>query len=161
MRPANVEHNGSQRRTERHTDHPRHGHQAHAPPPKQNSSLAFSKRHQNTPKDFQVTTVNPFWLSPSSRPESIMPSTYNFWLVLVSLAVATLASYTALDLAGRISLLTGSRLRHAWLAGGATAMGVGIWAMHFIGMLAFSLPIPLGYDAGITCYSLAIAIVVS
>ncbi|WP_133660875.1 EAL domain-containing protein [Paraburkholderia sp. BL10I2N1] len=90
-----------------------------------------------------------------------MPSTYNFWLVLVSLAVATLASYTALDLASRISLLTGSRLRHAWLGGGATAMGVGIWAMHFIGMLAFSLPISLGYDAGITGYSLAIAIVVS
>src|ERR1700682_4918324 len=90
-----------------------------------------------------------------------MPSTYNLWLVAVSLAVATLASYTALVLAGRISRLTQRSLRHAWLAGGATAMGVGIWAMHFVGMLAFSLAIPLGYDVAITGCSLAIAIVVS
>jgi diguanylate cyclase len=90
-----------------------------------------------------------------------MLGTYNFWLVAASFAVATLASYTALDLTGRISLLASSRLRHAWLAGGAAAMGVGIWSMHFIAMLALSLPIPLGYDLGLTAYSLAIAIVVS
>ena len=90
-----------------------------------------------------------------------MHSTYSFWLVALSLVVATLASYTALDLAGRISRLTQSSARHAWLAGGAAAMGVGIWSMHFIGMLAVSLPIPLGYDLAITSYSLAIAILVS
>src|SRR5215467_4932133 len=90
-----------------------------------------------------------------------MHSTYNPWLVLFSLVVATLASYTALDIAGRISLLSHQRFRHAWLAGGATAMGVGIWSMHFIGMLAFSLPIPLGYDLTITGCSLGIAILVS
>ncbi|MFM0159602.1 putative bifunctional diguanylate cyclase/phosphodiesterase [Paraburkholderia sediminicola] len=90
-----------------------------------------------------------------------MHSTYSFWLVALSLVVATLASYTALDLAGRISRLTQSRARHAWLAGGAAAMGVGIWSMHFIGMLAVSLPIPLGYDLAITSYSLVIAILVS
>ncbi|TKC91221.1 EAL domain-containing protein [Trinickia terrae] len=90
-----------------------------------------------------------------------MQSTYNSWLVALSLVVATLASYTALDLSGRISLLARSRARHAWLAGGAAAMGVGIWSMHFIGMLAFSLPVPLGYDVATTGYSLAIAIVVS
>ena len=90
-----------------------------------------------------------------------MHSTYSFWLVALSLVVATLASYTALDLAGRISRLTQSSARHAWLAGGAVAMGVGIWSMHFIGMLAVSLPIPLGYDLAITSYSLAIAILVS
>ncbi|MGV2288706.1 EAL domain-containing protein [Trinickia sp. YCB016] len=90
-----------------------------------------------------------------------MQSTYNFWLVTLSLAVATLASYTALDLSGRITQLANSRARHVWLAGGAAAMGIGIWSMHFIGMLAFSLPIPLGYDLTITGYSLAIAILVS
>jgi diguanylate cyclase len=90
-----------------------------------------------------------------------MLGTYNFWLVAASFAVATLASFTALDLTGRISQLTSSRLRHAWLAGGAAAMGVGIWSMHFIAMLAFSLPIPLGYDFSLTAWSLAIAIVVS
>jgi diguanylate cyclase (GGDEF)-like protein len=90
-----------------------------------------------------------------------MLGTYNFWLVAVSLIVAALASYTALDLTGRIALLTSSGLRHAWLAGGAAAMGVGIWSMHFIAMLALSLPIPLGYDFVLTGDSLAIAVVVS
>ncbi|BFG76072.1 EAL domain-containing protein [Paraburkholderia terrae] len=90
-----------------------------------------------------------------------MQSTYHLGLVVVSLAVATLASYTALDLAGRISTLASARLRHLWLAGGAAAMGTGIWSMHFIGMLAFSLPIPLGYDFAITSYSLIIAMIVS
>ncbi|TCG05761.1 bifunctional diguanylate cyclase/phosphodiesterase [Paraburkholderia steynii] len=90
-----------------------------------------------------------------------MQSTYHLGLVVVSLAVATLASYTALDLAGRISTMASARLRHLWLAGGAAAMGTGIWSMHFIGMLAFSLPIPLGYDFAITSYSLIIAMIVS
>jgi NO-binding membrane sensor protein with MHYT domain len=90
-----------------------------------------------------------------------MHGTYNLWLVAASLVVATLASFTALDLSGRISLLARSALRHAWLAGGAAAMGVGIWSMHFIGVLAFSLPIPLGYDLRITAASLAIAVLVS
>ena len=82
---------------------------------------------------------------------------YNPLLVAASLFVAILASYTALDMAGRISTAHG-RAAHWWLAGGATAMGVGIWSMHFIGMLAFSLPIPLGYDPLITLLSLLIAI---
>jgi diguanylate cyclase (GGDEF)-like protein len=90
-----------------------------------------------------------------------MHGTYDLWLVALSLVVATLASYTALDLSGRLSLLTQARLRHAWLAGGAAAMGIGIWSMHFIGMLAFSLPIALGYDLGITTGSLVIAMLVS
>ncbi len=90
-----------------------------------------------------------------------MHSIYNLWLVSLSLVVATLASYTALDLSSRISLLARSRLRHVWLAGGAAAMGIGIWSMHFIGMLAFSLPIPLGYDIATTGCSLAIAILLS
>ncbi|WP_206953133.1 putative bifunctional diguanylate cyclase/phosphodiesterase [Trinickia acidisoli] len=90
-----------------------------------------------------------------------MHGTYNFWLVGLSLVVATLASYTALDLSGRIASLSKRGQRHAWLAGGAGAMGVGIWSMHFIGVLAFSLPIPLGYDFTITACSLLIAILVS
>jgi NO-binding membrane sensor protein with MHYT domain len=48
-----------------------------------------------------------------------------------------------------------------WLFGGALAMGTGIWSMHFIGMLAFSLPIPLAYDLTITAASLMIAIMIS
>jgi diguanylate cyclase (GGDEF)-like protein len=81
--------------------------------------------------------------------------------VAISFVVATLASYTALDLTGRISLLASARLRHAWRLGGALALGVGIWSMHFIAMLAFSLPIPLGYDLATTACSLGLAIGVS
>jgi diguanylate cyclase (GGDEF)-like protein len=84
-------------------------------------------------------------------------SSYNTLLVAASLFVAILASYTALDMAGRITTAQGRAARW-WLAGGASAMGVGIWSMHFIGMLAFSLPIPLGYDPAITLLSLLIAI---
>ena len=84
-------------------------------------------------------------------------ASYNPLLVAASLFVAILASYTALDMAARITTAQGIAAR-LWLAGGAAAMGVGIWSMHFIGMLAFSLPIPLGYDPAITFLSLLIAI---
>ncbi|AON55566.1 putative bifunctional diguanylate cyclase/phosphodiesterase [Herbaspirillum seropedicae] len=90
-------------------------------------------------------------------------ATYDKLLVVVSLLVAILASYTALDMAERINTTASQHGRAArwWLAGGAVAMGLGIWSMHFIGMLAFRLPIALGYDAGITALSLVIAIAVS
>jgi diguanylate cyclase (GGDEF)-like protein len=89
-----------------------------------------------------------------------LAGTYNNWVVLLSLLVAILASYTALDLASRITASTGAAAV-AWLLGGAFAMGLGIWSMHFIGMLAFRLPIPMAYDVGITIASMLIAIVVS
>ncbi|RQR33416.1 histidine kinase [Burkholderia sp. Bp9143] len=90
-----------------------------------------------------------------------MHGTYNLLLVLLSLVIATLAAYTALDLAAFISLLDDPKLKRAWLAGGAAAMGTGIWSMHFVGMLALSLPIPLGYALPDTGASLAIAVLVS
>src|SRR5688572_16102448 len=89
-----------------------------------------------------------------------MVATYNYWLVLVSLLVAILASYTALDLATRITASKGKAAR-AWLLGGAFSMGLGIWSMHFVGMLAFHLPIPMGYDVPITLLSMVIAMIVS
>ena len=89
-----------------------------------------------------------------------MTGTYNNWVVVLSFLVAVLASYTALDLASRITASArGSAV--AWLLGGAFAMGTGIWSMHFIGMLAFSLPIPVAYNVGTTLVSMLIAIVVS
>ena len=89
-----------------------------------------------------------------------MIGTYNYSLVFLSLIVATLASFTALDLATRIAASQGAA-RRAWLAGGALAMGAGIWSMHFIGMLAFTLPLPVGYDVALTLVSLVIAIITS
>jgi NO-binding membrane sensor protein with MHYT domain len=86
-----------------------------------------------------------------------MQATYNFSLVALSIVVAIVVSFTALTLAGRVAAAEskGGRL---WLLGGATAMGMGIWSMHFIGMLAFSVPIPLRYNVLTTLASLVIAI---
>jgi diguanylate cyclase (GGDEF)-like protein len=90
----------------------------------------------------------------------VLAGSYNNLLVWVSIGVAMLASYTALDMVERVTNTSG-RVSLSWLAGGATAMGVGIWSMHFIGMLAFSLPIELGYDPFLTAISLLIAIALS
>jgi len=87
----------------------------------------------------------------------MLVGSYNNILVFFSFVVAMLASYTALDMAGRVATSTGRAARW-WLLGGAFSMGLGIWSMHFIGMLAFSLTIPLGYDPFITAGSLVIAI---
>ena len=89
-----------------------------------------------------------------------MVGTYNPWLVLLSVAVAIFVSHTALRLSARVARATGMPSR-LWLGGGAIAMGSGIWSMHFIGMLAFSLPIALAYDIRTTISSLFIAIVTS
>lgn len=90
-----------------------------------------------------------------------MFGTYNSWLVLLSVIVAVYASATALSLSSRVARGPMNEMNGLWVAGGAVAMGSGIWAMHFIGMLAFSLPIPLSYDIGLTLASLAIAIAIS
>lgn len=90
----------------------------------------------------------------------MLTGSYSSSLVAISLGVAILASYTALDLSGRIATARG-RVAYVWMSGGALAMGVGIWSMHFIGMLAFRLPIELGYDLGLTALSLLIAVLSS
>ncbi|BAQ81199.1 putative bifunctional diguanylate cyclase/phosphodiesterase [Pseudomonas sp. St29] len=82
---------------------------------------------------------------------------YSPALVVISIFVAILASYTALDLTGRIATTKG-RAAYLWMCGGALAMGIGVWSMHFIGMLAFELPIELGYDIALTALSLLISI---
>jgi two-component system, sensor histidine kinase and response regulator len=71
-----------------------------------------------------------------------------------------MASYAALDLAGRVTSARG-RARVMWLCGGATAMGIGIWSMHYVGMLAFRLPIPVQYDWPTVLLSLFAAILAS
>ena len=86
-----------------------------------------------------------------------MHGTYDPVLVALSVLLATLASYVALDLAGRITAAHG-RARTAWLAGGALAMGIGIWSMHFVGMLAFSLPVPVAYDIPLLVLSVTVAV---
>jgi NO-binding membrane sensor protein with MHYT domain/nitrogen-specific signal transduction histidine kinase len=85
---------------------------------------------------------------------------YNYWLVALSVLIAIFASYTALDLAGRVTAARGWT-RAVWLLGGAGAMGTGIWSMHYIGMLAFILPIPVAYNWPTVLLSLFAAILAS
>jgi signal transduction histidine kinase/CheY-like chemotaxis protein len=89
--------------------------------------------------------------------------TYSSWIVALSYVVAVLASYVALDMASRVAaaVQAGAKSSRLWLAAGSVAMGVGIWSMHFVGMTAFTLPIPVPYDIGITVLSLAFGILAS
>jgi PAS domain S-box-containing protein len=85
---------------------------------------------------------------------------YDYRLVALSIFIAISASYMALDLGGRVTATHGGN-RSAWLAGGAAAMGLGIWSMHFTGMLAFNLPVPVFYDWPTVLLSLLAAILAS
>src|SRR5258707_157434 len=85
---------------------------------------------------------------------------YNYALVALSVLIAMLASYAALDLGGRVTA-AGGWTRAGWLLGGAGAMGTGIWSMHYIGMLAFILPIPVAYHWPTVLLSLFAAILAS
>ena len=85
---------------------------------------------------------------------------YDYRLVALSVFIAISASYSALDLGGRVTAARGW-IRSAWLAGGAVAMGLGIWSMHFTGMLAFNLPVPVFYDWPTVLLSLLTAILSS
>lgn len=90
----------------------------------------------------------------------VMTGTHDVRLVVLSIVIAVIASYAALDLAGRVTVAQG-RARKLWLVGGAIAMGVGIWSMHFIAMLAYNLPIPIAYNFSIVSISMAVAVVAS
>jgi diguanylate cyclase len=74
-----------------------------------------------------------------------MLGSYSLPLVALSLLIATVASYAAVDVAARVISTRGWTSVY-WLAAGAVAMGFGVWSMHFIGMLAFRLPIPMVYE---------------
>ena len=90
-------------------------------------------------------------------PKMAMIGSYDYQLVALSVLIAIFASYAALELAGRTTAASG-RARLAWFVGGATAMGVGIWSMHYIGMLAFSLLVPVLYDWPTVLLSLLAAV---
>lgn len=89
-----------------------------------------------------------------------LAAVYDPLLIVLSIAVAILASYTALDLVGRFGT-AGGPAGAIFLTASALTMGGGIWSMHFIGMLAFSIATPVRYDLWLTLLSLALPIVVT
>src|ERR1700746_858030 len=100
------------------------------------------------------------WLELYQGRKGPMTGSYDYRLVTLSVVMAVCAAYAALDLAGRTTASRG-RVRLVWLAGGAAAMGLGIWSMHYIGMLAFLLPVPVLYDWPTVLVSLFAAIFAS
>jgi NO-binding membrane sensor protein with MHYT domain len=86
----------------------------------------------------------------------MLPETYDPLFVALSYVVAGLGSYTALSLGARLLTRSG-HLRVSWLLGGAAGQATGIWAMHFTGMLALHLPVPIGYDVPLVVLSYIIA----
>jgi NO-binding membrane sensor protein with MHYT domain len=82
---------------------------------------------------------------------------YNYGLVALSALIAIFASYAALDLAGRVTAAHG-RSRASWLARRANAMGLGIWSVHYIGMLAFRLPVRVFFEGTLSNLSAARAV---
>ncbi|HEY4038793.1 MAG TPA: MHYT domain-containing protein, partial [Burkholderiaceae bacterium] len=85
---------------------------------------------------------------------------YDAWRVATSVLIAAFASFVTLDLAKRVRADDQSVARIWWAAGSVT-MGTGIWSMHFVGMLAYQLPIALGYTRGLTFLSWVAAVSVS
>src|SRR5258708_9368725 len=91
---------------------------------------------------------------------TVLSGSYDYRLVALSVVLAVSASYAALDLAGRVTSAQG-RARGVWLGAGVAAMGLGIWAMHYVGMLALTMPIPVAYHLPTVMLSLLAAIAAS
>ena len=99
----------------------------------------------------------------SSPPETslLLIGTYDPALVVLSIAIAVFAAYAALGVAARVGMSASGREKWIWTGMGALTMGGGVWAMHFIGMLAFSLPCAVSYDRSITLISMLPSILAS
>lgn len=96
--------------------------------------------------------------------ENALATDYSSPLVCLSIVVACLASYAALSVAGRIKAAEKDKalgIQRTWLAAGALTMGCGVWAMHFIAMLALQLPLQVSYDVAMTALSTLPAIIAS
>lgn len=84
---------------------------------------------------------------------------HNPLLVVLSYIIATLSAYASIDLARRVKTSTKKKVKLIWLCAGATALGIGIWSMHFIAMLAYHFPAPVYYDTFLVSISVLIAII--
>ena len=91
---------------------------------------------------------------------TVLTGYYDYGLVTLSILLSVLSAYAALDLAGRVTSEHGPK-RLLWLSGGAVAMGAGIWSMHYVGMEALRLPVPVQYDWPTVLISLLAAIIAS
>ena len=101
------------------------------------------------------------WFQLNPYPMETMVGNYDWTLVGLSYLVAVLASYAAVNIVGQLRSEQNPKAKIYWLAGGAFTLGAGIWSMHFIGMLAFIMPMPMEYELNWTLASLFMAILAS
>lgn len=91
---------------------------------------------------------------------SLNSGQYNWWLVILSYVIAAFSAYSALSLTQQVRKANhpNQRITYIWRIGGALTLGAGIWSMHFIGMLAYNMPMTVNYDLPLTILSLLVAI---
>lgn len=83
-------------------------------------------------------------------------TSWNYWLVLLSVLIAVIGSYIAFDAAGRMQFSNGA-MRKICFGTGAFMMGLAIWSMHFVGMQALQMPLPVSYNPVLTLLSMVAA----
>lgn len=82
-----------------------------------------------------------------------LPSGQNPIFIALSIVIAILASYAALEILERVKTLSGTERRN-WLLGGAGIFGFGVWSMHFIGMIGYMLPVNVQYNYPVVILSI-------
>lgn len=86
-----------------------------------------------------------------------MATSWDYQLIVLSVIIAIIGSFVALDFAGRMKSSQG-RSRKLWFFGGALLMGLAIWSMHFVGMMALIMPMPMTYDEALMALSIVAAV---
>ncbi len=94
-------------------------------------------------------------------PNKLIIGRYDIWLVTLSIFLASMASFFALRLASTARHIETEAHRYIALIVGAIVMAGGIWSMHFVGMLAFTMPHQMDYDHVITALSFLPAVFAS
>jgi len=120
------------------------------------SSTSKNYKSKGKNKGSVLARKGPFTMNGST----LIHTTYDLRLVILSVLIAMLASYAALELAMRVTT-SRNTARTAWLFGGAMAMGTGIWSMHYTGMIACRFPIAVYCHVPTSVLSLVAAIAAS
>ncbi|MEA2705439.1 MAG: diguanylate cyclase, partial [Gemmatimonadaceae bacterium] len=125
-------------------------------PPRICVQVPVNRNESNELRSSDIARLPGLHLADSSL--AMLDQTYNYNLVVLSVLIATIGAYVAIEIAQRVRAAV-RRRRLFWVYGGALAMGLGIWSMHFVAMLALHLPIPVWYDAPVGFLSFVAAVV--
>jgi len=89
----------------------------------------------------------------------LLEGSYNVGLVFLSVLIAIYSSYVSLNFISRLRNSDSAHIIKSGIITSGLVLGLGVWSMHFVGMMAFSLPIPVFYDGTLTLLSLVVAII--